>query len=80
MKAEWLRWGGESEFTSDPNEVRSCGVCLFTQVEGLTNHEANCVRPFFEKHGSEANVFEYRPKEKTFWRINPAWLATYYPA
>lgn len=80
LKEAWLRWGGETEFVHYPDRAGECGICLFTRgALGTNNQLAVHVQPFFERHGLEANVFEYDPPAQTFRRISPEWLATYYP-
>lgn len=78
MKSAWERWGGETEFVTEPARAGECGICIFPK--GDPHHEiALHVKPFFDRHGKEANVFEYDPAACAFRRINPEWLATYYP-
>lgn len=80
LEAAWSRWGGETDFIYNPNEAGTCGLCIFSKgALGPANELAAAVQPFFDRHGIEANVFEYDTPAKTFRRINPEWLRTYYP-
>lgn len=80
MQEAWSRWGGETEFISDPKLAGECAICIFSKGNlGHDNSSAQHVKPFFDRYGLEANVFEYDDRAQVFRRINPEWLATYYP-
>lgn len=82
MQLEWVKWGGKTEFVHEGHRRAECGICLFRKGDSLLEpgQAAQLVRPFFEEHGDEANVFEYDPKANKFLRINNEWLKTYYEA
>lgn len=80
LLTSWLRWAGESEFVWESDRASECGICIFRRgALGNNNCLAEQVKPFFDQHGLEANVFEFDGPANTFRRINPEWLATYYP-
>lgn len=64
VEALWLRWGGKTTFLTRSPET--CGICLFRP-----GADPDLIRPFYERAGKEANVFQYRPAQKDFRRITP---------
>ena len=72
--------GGLTEFVGDPGRAVECGICIFRRgALGDNNRLALLVQPFFERHGAEANVFEFQPERGVFIRIDAEWLQIYYP-
>lgn len=66
IEACWLRWGGKSEFRTEPGDAAGCGICIFR-----AGADPALIEPFFQKAGKEANTFQYRPAQKDFRRITP---------
>jgi len=80
LEQAWSKWGGETDFVYNVLHAGECALCIFTKgALGPNNELARLVKPFFDRHGLEANVFEYDVQANVFRRINPEWLATYYP-
>lgn len=73
MEAEFLRWGGSSEFTTDPKNAEKCGICLFRRGFGVVS----LIQPFLDRAGKEANVFCFDPFPRTFFRVNQNWVEIY---
>lgn len=64
LEARWLSCGGTTTFLTDAPET--CGICLFRP-----GADPDLIRPFYDRAGREANVFQYRPAQKDFRRITP---------
>lgn len=72
MEAEFLRWGGKSEFYTQPEDAEKCGICIFRRGFGIVS----LIQPFFDRAGKEANVFVY-DYQSSFERIGPNWIEIY---
>lgn len=73
MEAEFLRWGGFSEFYTQPKDAAKCGVCIFRRGFGVVS----LIQPFLDRAGKEANVFCFDPFPRTFFRVNQNWVEIY---
>ena len=85
MEAVWLRQGGASTFhhrrgdgklVSPEDAAQFCGVALFTldNPHKIPDYVYQALQPFFERAGSESNVFEFCPVQKNFTRRDRAWV------
>lgn len=82
----WESQGGKSTFhraeCSDQIQdwgkdmAQTCGIALF--VAGSWGHlderTSNLLQPFYDRAGSEANVFQWQPIEKNFVRRDKHWF------
>lgn len=73
MEACFLRWGGLSEFRTEPEDTSKCGICIFRRGFG----SVSLIKPFLERAGKEANVFAFDWRDKTFRRVNQSWVEIY---
>lgn len=77
---KWLDDGGDSNFHHSPDAsaeaaVRFCGIALFSSpCDRITRLQWCEVQLFFERAGTEANVFQYCPIRKNFTRRNADWF------
>jgi hypothetical protein len=80
----WVSQAGKSEFWTLPccldakrNPADFCGICLFGLEEGkhtLTSGQVKDLAPFYDRAGSEANVFQWNFIEKNFVRRDKHWF------
>lgn len=76
LETNWTRWGGKSEFVYSGARREACGICIFRR--GFLYHGRADVAAFLAAAAGEANVFEYRPEEKTFFRVSQHYFDKYY--
>lgn len=73
MESAFLKWGGFSEFITDPARAEKCGICIFRRGFGAVS----AIKPFLDRAGKEANVFAFDWQDKTFRRVNENWVEIY---
>lgn len=73
MESEFLRWGGKSEFHTDPKDAEKCGICIFRRGFGVVS----LIKPFIDRAGKEANVFCFDSFPRKFFRVNQNWVEIY---
>jgi len=81
LEESWLLAGGKSTFHLRPTvqpeaAAKFCGVALFVleNPNRVPDYVYLALRPFFDRAGTESNVFEYCPIQKNFTRRDRSWL------
>jgi hypothetical protein len=85
----WESQGGKSVFhfcecSKNPSDwgsdlSKKCGIALFmmpprSEDGRLSAHQTRVLRPFYDRSGSESNVFEWQPLDKNFVRRDLDWF------
>jgi len=80
----WESQGGKSVFhffTECPgcDPSKKCGIALFmlpprSEDGRLSAQQTRVLRPFYDRSGSESNVFEWQPLDKNFVRRDLDWF------